>query len=74
MQESLPKGSPSGWRGVGLEKGEYPRDRDGQGICALGHDNTKALRWEKASWCHPGVKFTEIVRMVEIRRREAGTG
>lgn len=39
-----PRGSPSGWRGVGLGKAVYPRNRNGQGICALGHTNTKALR------------------------------
>lgn len=31
-------------RGVGWEKGVYSRDRNRQGICALGHTNTKALR------------------------------
>lgn len=58
----------------GLEQCVYPRDRNGQGICALRDAKTKALRWEKASWCHPGVKFMETVEVAEIKQKEVRQG
>lgn len=69
------RGFLSGWRGVGLGKVVYFRNRNGQGICVLGYINIKVLRQEKASWCYLGMKtFKEMVEVVEVKEGKVGQG